>query len=36
VSTLVLRDGETGQMAVAADPIAGEVVRVDATLAVVK
>ena len=35
-STLVLRDGETGQLTVAADPITGEVVRVDVTLTVLK
>lgn len=36
VTALVLRDGETGQMAIAADPITGEVMRVDVTLTVLK
>jgi type II secretory pathway component HofQ len=31
-NTLVLKDGETGQLTVAADPITGEVLRVDVTL----
>ncbi len=35
-NTLVLRDGETGQLTVAADPITGEVIRVDVTLTVLK
>ena len=35
-NALILRDGETGQMAVAADPITGEVVRVDVTLTLLK
>jgi Bacterial type II and III secretion system protein len=35
-STLVLKDGETGQLTVAADPITGDVVRVDVTLTVLK
>jgi type II secretory pathway component HofQ len=35
-STLVLKDGETGQLTVAADPITGEVIRVDVTLTTLK
>jgi hypothetical protein len=35
-NTLVLKDGETGQLTVAADPITGEVLRVDVTLTLVK
>jgi type II secretory pathway component GspD/PulD (secretin) len=35
-STLVLKDGETGQLTVAADPLTGETVRVDVTLTVSK
>lgn len=35
-NTLVLKDGETGQLTTAADPITGEVLRVDVTLSVLK
>ena len=35
-NTLVLKDGETGQLTVAADPITGDVIRVDVTLTLVK
>lgn len=35
-NSLVLRDGETGQLTVAADPLTGDVIRVDVTLNVVK
>jgi hypothetical protein len=35
-NTLVLKDGETGQLTVAADPITGDVIRVDVTLTVLK
>ena len=35
-NTLVLKDGETGQLTVAADPMTGDVIRVDVTLTVVK
>jgi type II secretory pathway component GspD/PulD (secretin) len=35
-NTLVLKDGETGQLTVAADPITGDVLRVDVTLTVLK
>lgn len=35
-NALVLKDGETGQLAVAADPLTGDVIRVDVTLSVVK
>jgi hypothetical protein len=35
-NTLLLRDGQTTQMTTAADPITGEVMRVDVTLTVVK
>lgn len=35
-NTLVLKDGETGQITTAADPITGEVLRVDVTLTVMK
>jgi type II secretory pathway component HofQ len=35
-NALILRDGETGQMAIAADPITGEIVRVDVALTVLK
>jgi hypothetical protein len=34
--SLVLRDGETGQLTTVADPVSGEVVRVDVTLNVLK
>jgi hypothetical protein len=35
-NTLLLKDGQTSQMTMAADPITGEVMRVDVTLTVVK
>jgi type II/III secretion system protein len=35
-NTLVLKDGETGQLTAAADPVTGEVMRVDVTLTLLK
>lgn len=35
-NSLVLKDGETGQLTVAADPLTGDVIRVDVTLNIVK
>ena len=35
-NTLVLKDGETGQLTVASDPLTGDVIRVDVTLTLVK
>jgi hypothetical protein len=35
-NSLVLKDGETGQVTTAADPITGEVLRVDVTITVLK
>jgi Flp pilus assembly secretin CpaC len=34
--SVVLRDGQTSQLTTAADPITGEIMRVDVTLSVVK
>jgi hypothetical protein len=35
-ATLILRDGQTAQHTAAADPVSGELVRIDVTLSVVK
>ena len=35
-NSLILRDGETGQLTTAADPVTGELMRVDVTFSIVK